>query len=360
MGDGDRRIARIREAIQERELDGALIFAPSNRRYLCGFTGSTGYVVLTEDTCSFLVDFRYEEQAKEQCADWELVKIAGEGDVFSWLSEQGIKRLGVENDFVTLQFLASLTGAGQIRKTKDISDVLLTLRMVKDAEEQRKIRRACEITDLAFEHVLAKMQEGMTEAEIDCILQGYMRTYPEVERMADRFIVASGERSALPHGIAGERRIRRGDLITMDFGCCCQGYWSDVTRTVCLGKANERQKEIYQVTLAAQEAALWAVAAGKTGREIDRAARDVIEKAGYGDYFGHGLGHGFGLDIHENPRFAQNEAGDIPLKSGMILTVEPGIYIPNFGGVRIEDDIVITETGCENLTKAKKQQLMEL
>lgn len=359
MSDGDRRITRIQETLKERELDGALIFAPSNRRYLCGFAGSTGYVVITEKRCSFLVDFRYQEQAKAQCPGWELVKITGEMDVFSWLREQGIKRLGVEDDFVTLKFLALLTGVGQIRATKDISDVLLGLRMVKDAEEQRRIRCACEITDLAFEHVLTRIQEGMTEAEIDCILQGYMRAYPEVERMADRFIVASGEHGALPHGIAGERRVRRGDLITMDFGCCCQGYWSDVTRTVCLGKANERQREIYQVTLEAQEAALKAVAAGKTGREIDKVARNVIGNAGYGEYFGHGLGHSFGLDIHENPRFAQNEAGDIPLKSGMILTVEPGIYIPDFGGVRIEDDIVITETGCINLTKAKKQ-LIEL
>lgn len=359
MNGADRRILRIRQVLEEKGLEGALIFNPSNRRYICGFAGSTGYVVITKTKCCFLVDFRYQEQAKEQCPGWELVEITGEPDVFFWLREQGIRHLGVENDFVTLRFFALLSEEGQVTDTEDIGEELLKLRMVKDEEEQKRIRRACEITDLAFEHVLTKIEEGMTEAEIDCILQGYMRAYPEVDRMADRFIVASGEHGALPHGIAGERRVRQGDLITMDFGCNCRGYWSDVTRTVCLGKANERQREIYQVTLEAQEAAIRAACAGKTGREIDRIARDIIGKAGYGEYFGHGLGHSFGLDVHEAPRFAQNGAGDIPLKPGMIMTVEPGIYIPGFGGVRIEDDIIITETGCIDLTKAAKN-LIEL
>ena len=356
---GDKgRILRIREFLREKELDAALIFSPSNRRYMCGFTGSTGYVVITETKCCFLVDFRYQEQALKECPDWEAVKIAGEANVCSWLCEQGFLRLGVEHDFATLRFSHLLAQKG-LNAVGDISDVLLELRMVKDEEEQCRIQRACEITDLAFEHVLARLTEGMTEAEIDGILQSYMRAYPGVERMADRFIVASGEHGALPHGIAGERRVRRGDLITMDFGCCFRGYWSDVTRTVCLGRAGERQREIYEVTLAAQEAAIQGVMPGKTGREIDGIARKVIEEAGYGEYFGHGLGHSFGLDIHESPRFAQNEAGDIPLKPGMIMTVEPGIYLPGFGGVRIEDDILLTENGCRNLTKAAKQ-LIEL
>ncbi len=353
------RISGIRKILRERGLDGALIFSPANRRYICGFAGSTGYAVITEDTCSFLVDFRYQEQAREQCPGWELVKITGEPDVFSWLRKQGLRRIGVEHDFVTLRFFGLLEHEGKIAAAEDISDVLLELRMVKDEEEESRIRRACEITDLAFEHVLTRIEEGMTETEIDCILQGCMRAYPGVERMADRFIVASGEHGALPHGIAGERRVRRGDMITMDFGCCFQGYWSDVTRTVCLGRAGGRQREIYQVTLEAQEKAVMGASSGKTGREIDRIARDVIEKAGYGEYFGHGLGHSFGLDIHESPRFAQNTEGDILLKPGMVMTVEPGIYIPGFGGVRIEDDIVITENGCVNLTKAEKR-LIEL
>lgn len=353
------RVLKLQEVLKERELDAILVFSPANRRYLSGFAGSTGYGLITKDASDFLVDFRYWEQAARQCLGWNIVKISGESDVFSYLLEHHVEKLGVEKNFVTLQFSELLARECGMLHTEGIDDVLTELRMVKDEEELKKIRRACEITDLAFEHVLTQIREGMTETEIDCILQGYMRAFPEVDCMADRFIVASGEHGALPHGIAGSRRIQKGDFITMDFGCNCLGYWSDVTRTVCLGKANEKQKEIYQITLAAQEAAIKAVAVGKTGKEIDKVARDVITEAGYGEYFGHGLGHSFGLEIHEVPRCSPNLACDIPLKAGMIMTIEPGIYIPGFGGVRIEDDIVVTDDGCINLTKAAKE-LIEL
>ena len=343
----------------ERGLDAVLVFSPANRRYLSGFAGSTGYAVITNDTLDFLVDFRYWEQAAQQCPGWHIVKIFGEADVFSYLAEKKTKKLGIEKEFVTLRFMEALTESCGKIKIEDVGSDLAELRRIKDEEELRQIRRACEITDLAYAHVLPRIYEGMTENEIDCILQGYMRIYPEVDSMADRFIVASGERGALPHGIAGHRRIKKGDLITMDFGCNCSGYWSDVTRTVCLGKANEKQKEIYYVVLEAQESAIQNVRAGMTGREIDRIARDVITKAGYGEYFGHGLGHSFGLEIHESPRCSQTEDGDILLQAGMIMTIEPGIYIPGFGGVRIEDDIVVTDDGCVNLTKAEKM-LIEL
>lgn len=359
MSTDNYRVLKLQEIINQRNLDAILVFSPANRRYLSGFAGSTGYAIITKESQEFLVDFRYWEQASVQCPGWQIVKITGEPDVFSYLTEKKIKRLGVEKEFVTLRFMEALTSTCGKMETEGIGTVLTELRMVKDEEELSRIRRACEITDLAFEHVLTQIHEGMTETEIDCILQGYMRAYPEVDSMADRFIVASGEHGALPHGIAGSRKIQNGDLITMDFGCNCLGYWSDVTRTVCLGKANEKQKEIYSITLEAQEAAIQGVKAGKTGREIDRIARDVITNAGYGEYFGHGLGHSFGLEIHEAPRCSQTLACDIPLQPGMIMTIEPGIYIPGFGGVRIEDDIVVTEDGCMNLTKAAKT-LIEL
>ena len=359
MNKDNDRVLKLQEVISEKNLDAILVFGSANRRYLSGFAGSTGYAVITKDQNDFLVDFRYWEQAAQQCPGWNIVKITGETDVFQYLKNHQVKKLGLEKNCVTLRFSELLKKECGIMKTEGIDDVLTKLRMVKNEDEIRRIKRACEITDLAFEHVLTKIHEGMTEVEIDCILQGYMKAYPEVDGMAPRFIVASGEHGALPHGIAGERRIQKGELITMDFGCNCLGYWSDITRTVCLGKANEKQKEIYHITLEAQEAAISAVRAGKTGKEIDTVARDVITAAGYGDYFGHGLGHSFGLEIHEPPRCSQTLACDIPLEEGMIMTIEPGIYIPGFGGVRIEDDIIVTKDGCINLTKAAKE-LIEL
>lgn len=354
-----RRVEKIQEWIRSNQLDAVLIYSPSNRRYLSGFAGSTGYAILTEKMCYFLVDFRYWEQASEQCPDWEVVKMMQQLDLFEWINNAGIKKLGIEKSFMTLQFYDGITNMCDLTEIQSVDTVLAELRMVKEEEELEQIQRACEITDEAFAYLLPHIKEGITEVEIDRILQDYMRQYPEVDCMADRFIVASGERGALPHGIAGERKIMCGDLITMDFGCNCRGYWSDVTRTVCLGKANEKQKEIYEITLEAQNAAIRAIEPGKMGKEIDQVARDWITKKGYGAYFGHGLGHSFGLDIHEAPRFSPNQSCEIPMKPGMIMTVEPGIYIQGFGGVRIEDDIVVTEAGCINLTKAAKN-LIEL
>ena len=176
--------------------------------------------------------------------------------------------------------------------------------------------------------------------------------------MAERFIVASGPRGSMPHGLASERALCEHEFVTVDFGCNCGGYWSDVTRTVCVGEPSAKQREIYEIVLAAQNAAISLAAPGKTGRELDSAARKIITDAGYGAYFGHNLGHSFGLNIHEAPQCAQNENGDIPLQPGMIITAEPGIYIPQFGGVRIEDDILITENGCVDLTQADKQLIV--
>lgn len=345
----------IQQFVAETNLDAALVYDPANRRYLSGFTGSTGYVLLTPTASLFFSDFRYVEQAQNECKGYKVISIKGEDDVLAYLKEKKITKLGVERGFMTLRFADALRIIGGVEKVAGIDGQIANLRMIKDDVELLKIRRACGITDLAFEYILTQIREGMTESEIDFELQSYMRKFPEVERMAERFIVASGEHGSLPHGIAGARKVRNGEFIMMDFGCNCGGYWSDVTRTVCLGKANEKQKEIYSIVRAAQQAAINVARAGVTGHQVDAAARNVIENAGYGKYFGHGLGHSFGIDIHEAPRFAQNAQGDITLKSGMTMTVEPGIYIPGWGGVRIEDDIIITEKGCINLTGASKE-----
>lgn len=351
------RFKDIQKFAANQGLDAALVYSPANRRYLSGFTGSTGYVLLTPMESVFFADFRYLEQAQNECARYEIVSIKGEDDLFAYLKDHNFKKLGVEQNFMTLSFANALQVRSGIETMIGIDAEIANLRMIKDNEELSKIRRACEITDLAFDYIITQIHEGMTEAEIDYQLQSFMRKFPEVEKMAERFIVASGERGSLPHGIAGAKKVQKGDFITMDFGCNCGGYWSDVTRTVCVGRATDKQREIYSVVLAAQQAALDLVKPGIPGRMVDSAARNVIEKAGYGQYFGHGLGHSFGLDIHEAPRFAQNAQGDIVLEPGMVMTVEPGIYIPGWGGVRIEDDIIITENGYMNLTTASKERI---
>lgn len=348
------KIGFLQKTIEEQNLDGILVFNPANRRYLSGFTGSTGYVVLTSSEQFFLCDFRYKEQARLECPDFDLVSIRGTQDLFTHLNERGLVRLAVEQDFMTLNFATELADHG-ITVAAGVDGDLQELRRIKEAQELKSIRRACEITDQAFEYILGEIKPGITEAEIDFKLQTFMRHFPEVEKMAEKFIVASGPRGSMPHGIASARPIQKGEFITMDFGCNVGGYWSDVTRTVCLGKADSKQREIYQIVLAAQEEALRVVKPGLTGRDVDSAARAVIEAAGYGQYFGHGLGHSFGLDIHESPRFAQNTEGDLILQAGMVMTVEPGIYLPGWGGVRIEDDIIITVDGHINLTGASKE-----
>lgn len=345
---------QLQNLIKAENLDAILIFGPANRRYLSGFTGSTGYVLLTENKQIFFADFRYKEQAQLECPSFELVSIRDSSDLFSYLNEHGLVKLGVELEVSTLSFAKELEKAG-CQVVFGVDQALRELRMVKSSQELSRIRRACEITDQAFEYILTEIKVGITEAEIDFKLQSFMRSFPEVEKMAERFIVASGPRGSLPHGVASARVIQSGELITMDFGCNVEGYWSDVTRTICLGRADAKQKEVYSIVLAAQTEALRVAKAGLTGREVDQAARTVIEAAGYAQYFGHGLGHSFGLEIHESPRFAQNVEGDLYLQPGMVMTVEPGIYLPGWGGVRIEDDLIITVDGVINLTRAKKE-----
>lgn len=344
------RVQRLQAYLKQESLDAVFVFDADNRRYLSGFRGSTGYVVITQREALFFTDFRYTQQAGEQCPGLEIVPIRSEADVISYLAAHAPRRLGLVESETSMRLYGALkSGIAQL-ETAPIDRELLRLRMVKDEEECAAIRRACEITDFAFTAMCRMIRPGVTEAAIDRFLQDYMRGFPKVERMAERFIVASGPRGSMPHGLASERALCEHKFVTVDFGCNCGGYWSDVTRTVCVGEPSAKQREIYEIVLAAQNAAISLAAPGKTGRELDSAARKIITDAGYGAYFG--------LNIHEAPQCAQNENGDIPLQLGMIITAEPGIYIPQFGRVRIEDDILITENGCVDLTQADKQLIV--
>jgi Xaa-Pro aminopeptidase len=232
------------------------------------------------------------------------------------------------------------------------SKLVLELRSIKDANELEKIRQAIKLADDAFAHMLHFVEAGQTEEEISLELEFTMRREGASGGSFD-FIVASGLRSSMPHGVASSKKVEVGDLLTMDYGAIFQGYCSDITRTLCFGEPTEKQQEIYEIVLRAQKAGIAALKPGIPGKEVDAVARQVITDAGYGDCFGHGLGHSVGLAIHEGPNLNLRE--ERILQPGMVITIEPGIYIPDWGGVRIEDMAVITENGCEVLTQAPKE-----
>lgn len=346
------RLDRMRQTMREENLDAYVVIRPENGRYLSGFTGGEATLYITFDKAYLLTDFRYIEQAKEQSPEFEIVKTAN--DHFESLAELGqqAKRVGFEGDFITYADFEKLKSALPQAELVTLPQLIGHLRSVKDASEIALIRQAVKIADDAFAEVLKQIEIGQTEEEIGLNLEYSMRR-AGASGGSFEFIVASGVRSAMPHGTASSKRIQTGEFLTMDFGAIYQGYCSDITRTVFLGEPEEKHREIYDVVLAAQRAGIEAVVPGRTGKEVDAVARKMIEAAGYGEYFGHGLGHSVGLAIHEGPNLSRRE--DRVLEPGMVLTVEPGIYIPDWGGVRIEDIVLVTENGCEVLTQAPKE-----
>ncbi|HWR38349.1 MAG TPA: Xaa-Pro peptidase family protein [Patescibacteria group bacterium] len=350
------RLEKLAEWLQCRNLDGIIVAKPENRRFFSGFSGSAGLLLITGNSRYLITDFRYVDQAEQQAIQYEIVRHGP--SVYETLAQlirkTGVRRLGFESDFQTWDsYQKMLEAAPDAVWVPVIPD---PLRMVKDLQELACIRQAMQIADEAFQTVLGFLRPGIQEQEVAAELEYQMRKHG-AERAAFDTIVASGIRSALPHGRASEKIIENGDFITMDFGAVYLGYHSDMTRTVVVGKASERQRKIYQVVLAAQLAGVQAVRPGYQGHEVDAVARCIIEQAGYAGCFGHGLGHGVGLAVHEEPRLSST--GNIVLGENMVVTVEPGVYIPGWGGVRIEDTVVVTATGVEILTTSAKT-LLEL
>ncbi|WZL71454.1 Xaa-Pro peptidase family protein [Clostridiaceae bacterium 35-E11] len=350
------RLDKLRRMIHQKNIDGVIAYKPENRRYLSGFTGTAGYVVVTIDKAFFITDFRYVEQARRECVEYEIIEHNDRRSVYSILNDLNLKTLGFEDDFVTYsqykEFLENLTKTQFI----PLDGTMNHLRKIKDADEIDNIEKAAIITDEAFGYICEYIKPGVSEKEIALELEMYMKR-KGASALSFEIIVASGIRSSLPHGRASNKLIEKGDFITMDFGCIFNGYCSDMTRTIVVGKANEKQKEIYGIVLEAQIQALDAIRPGAAGIDVDKIARKVISTKGYGKNFGHGLGHGVGLEIHEAPRLSPTSK-DI-LEAGMVVTDEPGIYIPDFGGVRIEDLVVVTQTGNRVLSKSPKE-LIEL
>ena len=339
------RTDRLRTLLKDNE--GVIISGYAYIFYFAGFTSEDALLFITHKHQILITDSRYSVQARLQAKDFEIHDITeGAAKIAEKLDAEV---LGFEEEHVTVKQLAMFQKFG--KKLKPMQKLLNGMRAVKDADEIRRIRNAEALGDAAMSHLLEKLHVGMTELDAALLLEFYMRKNGATKTSFDP-IVASGVRSSMPHGTATDKIIEKGDFVTFDFGCVLDGYCSDMTRTVVMGNCSDRQKEIYEVVLKAQLAGISAAAPGVKCSDIDKAARTVIEDAGYGECFGHSLGHSLGIEIHEQPVFSPNcqELTEI----GNVITVEPGIYIDGFGGVRIEDVIVIGEN-TENLTKSCKE-----
>ncbi len=349
------RIEKARAALAAAELPSLLISQRENVRWISGFSGSSGFVFLTTDEAIFATDSRYTTQAEAECPGFEVVKLNSSlpEEVAGVLKRTPAPRIGFESDVVTVSlhetYGKALPEGFELVPTKG---VVSTLRQVKDAAEIASTEAACEIADRAFTHIQRYLAPGISERDIELEMEWFIRKTCRAGSAFD-IIVASGPRSALPHGRASERVLQAGDFVTLDYGAVVDGYHSDITRTIVLGEPTAKQQEVYGVVWRALETAIAAIRPGAEGKAVDAVARDLIREAGYGDYFGHGLGHGLGLHVHDSVAFSTQST--TVMQPGMVATVEPGIYLPDWGGVRIEDDIVVTEEGCRVLTHSTRE-----
>ncbi|KYG30966.1 M24 family metallopeptidase [Alkalihalobacillus trypoxylicola] len=351
------RINKLREKLAEKQLDGLIISSSINRRYISGFTGSAGMVLITQESALFITDFRYVEQAKEQAADFDIIQHKGPiiEELATQIKQLGLAKVGFEKDHVVYTMFESFQKQIENSTLIPVTGMIEALRMYKEPAEVELMKQAGKIADAAFEHILTYIKPGVKEIDVSNELEFFMRKQGAISSSFD-IIVASGHRSALPHGVASDKEIQTGELVTLDFGAYYKGYCSDITRTVAVGEVSEQLKEIYETVYQAQQLGVKNIVAGLTGKEADAITRDYITEKGFGEYFGHSTGHGLGMEVHEGPGLSVKS--DIVLKPGMVVTVEPGIYIPSIGGTRIEDDILITEEGNESFNFSNKELII--
>lgn len=349
------RLKRLRARLESAGLDAAVLTRSQSVTYVSGFTGSAGMAVVSMAEAHLVVDFRYYDQAAAQAPGFAIERAPGPllDAAAGVLGRLGARRAGVEEEHLPVGSFRRLQAAADSIEIVPVEG-LDRIRWQKSPEEIEAIRQASQLAEAAFYEVLPMIRPGVTEHEVAVELEHRLRIRGS-QRLPFDLIVASGPRSALPHGVASERVIGPGEFVTVDFGAVVDGYHSDCTRTVVTGPVSDRHREIYAIVLTAQRAALAGLRPGLTGREADALGRSVIAAAGYGDAFGHGLGHGVGLAVHEGPTLSPREAA--VLAPGAVVTVEPGIYLPGWGGVRIEDLVVLTDGGCENLTRLPKNLL---
>jgi len=352
------RLGKLREAMGSVGIEVLLVTGISNLRYISGFTGSTGIGLVTEHDALFFADPRYTAQAAMECPDFEITPVLNGfvAALSSVIRDKGWHAVAFERHHVRFATYEELRDSMPGVRLVPTSNLIEDLRAVKDEHEVAAIRRAAEAADAAFSHALKVLRPGMTERELALEIEWHMRKLGAA-REGFPSIVASGPRTALPHASPTDKPIQKGEFVTMDFGAYMDGYNSDITRTVCLGTADAKQREVYDVVRRAQQLGVEAIRPGVKGQDVDRAAREFIANHGFGPNFGHGLGHGIGLEVHDVG--ALNKTSNLELKAGMVFTVEPGVYIEDWGGVRIEDDVLVTESGAERLTHSTRD-LLEL
>lgn len=337
----------------------AIVFSEHNRYYFTGFPSTDGILFVTKKSAVFLIDSRYVEAAKKESRDCEVALLTNtKKQLFELAKQSGVKTIGIEAYdlpvFEAEKFKMMLPDT-QVDMSNTLSEIIAQLRMIKTPDEVEKMKKAQAITDAAFKHILDFIKPGVTERDISLEMEFFMKKNG-ASRPSFDLITITGETTSRPHGVPGDRKVQNGDFVTLDIGDVVDGYCSDMTRTIAVGKISDEQKKVYDTVLKAQLAALDALHAGKVCSDIDKVARDIIYGAGYRGCFGHGLGHSVGLLIHEEPRLSPS--CDTILKSGMTMTVEPGIYLEGRFGVRIEDMVLMTEDGYMDFTKSPKELII--
>ncbi|WP_018923813.1 M24 family metallopeptidase [Salsuginibacillus kocurii] len=350
------QLQRLQKKLAQSDVSSIIIESAVNREYVSGFTGTAGALLITEQDALFITDFRYVEQAEKQSPDFTIIKQERSmaEEIAEQVKKRGLQTVGFEKSHVTYAQFEQFDK--YIEATLEpVSGLVESLRLYKTPAELSIIEEAAKIVDLTFDHITSFIQPGVKEVDVANELEFFMRKQGAACSSFD-IIVASGERSAYPHGVASTKEIQKGELVTMDFGAYYKGYCSDMTRTVAVGEPAQELKKIYDTVHEAQEKAMQHLGPNMSGVEADAVARDHIKAAGFGEYFGHGLGHGLGMEVHEAPRLSPK--GEQMLEPGMVVTVEPGIYVAGLGGTRIEDDAVITENGNKRLTHSTKELLI--
>ena len=348
------RLAKLRKELSARGLDGLYICGEPNVAYFTGKKGNDCALYVTGDEAYIITDFRYREMAQQFTWLTYFEQFSGKF-LYDLLNSRPEKRIGIEKDRILYSQVLALKDKCPEKEFVPVEDIVLALREVKDEFEIEATRKACAVAMKAFDHMCGFLRPGLTEREAAAELEHFMKMNGAEDLSFDTILI-TGAKTSLPHGVPGDEVIKKGDFVTMDYGCKVDGYCSDETRTVAVGQPTQEMIDVYNIVLEAQLNACNNIHAGLTGKQCDSFARDVIEKAGYGEYFGHSLGHGTGLVIHESPRYAQTN--NEPIKAGTIVSIEPGIYLPGKFGVRIEDLALVTEKGIINFVTAPKELII--